>query len=244
MQRDETRRDAAQRDATRRRARENIRSGWHKSRDERKRNETPSARGKGRATSATASTGGKRRVAKGRRREREEKKEEEETEGQCTKSACKRANYELVRRRPLRVATNKRPSPFCRPEETPIVLTIAGTPSRDFSAAEEEEKNRAPLSDCFLSLSLSFTPSLSFRHRYCRRRRPFLSPFALLPHPSLLAVRKCRFFVEIRLAFDLGGSATYRRGTVPVRSRPVRPDFPGPAFVRARANRMPIVPRP
>lgn len=182
MQRDETRRDAAQRDATRRRARENIRSGWHKSRDERKRNETPSARGKGRATSATASTGGKRRVAKGRRREREEKKEEEETEGQCTKSACKRANYELVRRRPLRVATNKRPSPFCRPEETPIVLTIAGTPSRDFSAAEEEEKNRAPLSDCFLSLSLFYSFSV-FSPPLPPPPPPFPQPFRPLTSP-------------------------------------------------------------
>lgn len=67
---------------------------------------------------------GKRRPAKGRQegREREERRrEEKEKEGRrCTKSVCKRANYELVRRRPLRVATNKRPALFAvPPEEAP-----------------------------------------------------------------------------------------------------------------------------
>lgn len=95
--------DAIQHDAM---ARGNIRSGWHKNRDDGKRNETPMEE-EGRQS-------GKRRAAKGRQEGRGRKRGRKGERGTTAykESVCKRANYELVRRRPLRVATNKRPVLF------------------------------------------------------------------------------------------------------------------------------------
>lgn len=94
-------------------------------------------------------------------------------------------------------------NPFCRPSRGPatIVLTIVGTPSRDFSAGTADEGS----SSLFLR-----------RHYHHRCRCPSL-PRAL-SQPTLSGFAS-GFFVEIRLAFDLGGRERRTDMVVPVWSR-------------------------
>lgn len=142
----------------------------------------------------------------------------------------KRANYELVRGRPLRVATNKRPGgPFCCPPLQPRRPLIVPndrryTPSRDLSAADEEENRSFPVAVVLLLLLLL--------------ARPSFSPPSISLSLTNSRSRVVRFFVGIRLAFDLGGRerrASARGTPIPVRSPgPVLPDFPGPRRARAR----------
>ncbi|TGZ48899.1 hypothetical protein DBV15_08306 [Temnothorax longispinosus] len=185
-----------------------------------------------------------RKKERGRERTKRERrgKEKEKERRRRTKSVCKRANYELVRRRPLRIATNKRPALFVvlprRPRDDRS-NDRRYTPSRDFSAGGVDEESSPLFPD--------FPPSL------------LLPP---MPLPFFTPRFANGFFVEIRLAFDLDGRerrtnvvilVRFRR-RAPRRAAPsgstgfskggtLRVCAPPPRRPRASANQMPIVPR-
>lgn len=219
------REDDRRRDATRQRAWENIRSGWHVSRDDGKRNETPSSREKRRGDKRDGGRSGG-----GRNQKR--KKSKKEVKGERKRDAVykERVQTRQLRSRP-RTAIKSRNK---QTTSSPLLLLFVVFP---------KNPPRSPLSDRPNDRRYILVWFLSGTETRRNRRHPF-SPIVTPPPSSLsLALSSASFRSRVvslsRFASPLisagESDASTRRG-VPVRFDRI---FQGSHGARARESNAP-----